>query len=308
MAGINAAEQRGATVSLKHLIKLRAQARGLTLKAGKKVATAMAGQYTSSFRGRGMDFDEVRIYQPGDDIRAMDWRVTARTGQPHTKLFREERERPVFFLVDQSPTMQFGTRGAFKSVIAAEMAALLAWASSDSGDRIGGLVFSGSRHVELRPVSGQRGVIHLLKTITERPPAETPGHSGAMDQALARLRHVTRPGSMIVLLSDFRQLGDEGERHLGYLAQHNDILAVFIYDALEANLPPPGRYNVSDGRQIVAIDTVQAGRRDHYRERFQARRHQVERLFRRRGVSLLEMATHQPVAETLSALLGGRRR
>ena len=305
---VNTAEQRGTTVSLKHLVRLRAQARGLSLRSGKKVATAMAGHYASPFRGRGMDFDEVRAYQPGDDIRTMDWRVTARTGRPHTKLFREERERPVFFLVDQGPTMQFGTRGAFKSVIASETAALLAWASRDAGDRIGALVFSGNRHVELRPVSGQRGVLHLLKALAEGPSARVTDDSGAMDRTLARLRHVARPGSMIVMLSDFRQLDNDGERHISYLAQHNDILAIFIYDALEMELPPPGRYNVSDGQRVFAIDTAQPKRRSLYRQRFEARRQHVERLFRGHGIGLLELATHQPVAETLRALLAAGRR
>ena len=305
---VNTAEQRGTTVSLKHLVRLRAQALGLSLRSGKKVATAMAGSYASPFRGRGMDFDEVRVYQPGDDIRTMDWRVTARTGRPHTKLFREERERPVFFLVDQSPTMQFGTRGAFKSVIASETAALLAWASRDAGDRIGALVFSGNRHVELRPVSGQRGVLHLLKTLVEGPSAEVTDDTGAMARTLARLRHVARPGSMIVMLSDFRHLDNEGERHISYLAQHNDILAIFIYDALEMELPPPGRYNIGDGQRVFTIDTAQTKRRSLYRQRFEARRQQVERLFRGHGIGLLELATHQPVAETLRAsLVAGRR-
>ena len=129
------------------------------LLASAPGAIDSGGGYVSPYRGRGMEFEEVRAYQPGDDIRNMDWRVTARTGRPHTKLFREERERPVLFLVDLGPSMAFGTRVAFKSVVAARAAALLAWAARDNGDRIGGIVFAGKRHRELRPAARERGML-----------------------------------------------------------------------------------------------------------------------------------------------------
>ncbi len=297
------AEERGATVSLNHLIKLRGQSRGLGMGAGKRVATVLAGNYISSFRGRGMDFDEVRAYQPGDDIRSMDWRVTARTGRAHTKLYREERERPVFFLVDHSPEMHFGTRSAFKSVIAAEIAALLAWAAGDSGDRIGGIVFNGDGHIELRPSGGQRGVLRLLKAVIDAPRASHTDPA-SLTHALARLRHVVRPGSQIVVLSDFRHLDADGERHLSYLSKHNDLLAVFIFDALERELPPPGRYNVSDGHDIFAIDTRGAKQRRHYRQQFDQRRQSIDTLFRKHGVKLFDMATDDDVVAVLRRVLG----
>jgi len=297
------AEVRGATVSLNHLIKLRGHSRGLQMGAGRRVATALAGNYASSFRGRGMDFDEVRAYQPGDDIRSMDWRVTARTGRAHTKLYREERERPVFFLVDHSPEMHFGTRRAFKSVIAAEVAALLAWGAGDNGDRIGGIVFNGDGHVELRPTGGQRGVLRLLKTVIDAPRASH-AEPASLTHALARLRHVARPGSQVVILSDFRHLDADGERHLSYLSKHNDLLAVFIFDAMERELPPPGRYNVSDGDDIFAIDTRGAKSRRHYRELFEQRHHAIESLFKKHGVKLFDMATDADVTHTLRRMLG----
>jgi len=299
-------EQRGATVSLKHLIKLRGRSRGLSLKAGKRVASAMAGNYASSFRGRGMDFDESRAYQPGDDIRSIDWRVTARSGTTHTKVYREERERPVFFLIDNSPEMHFGTRSAFKSVIAAEITALLGWAATDNGDRIGGVVFSGDHHTELRPTGGQRGVLRLLKTLLDAPHSEQ-GDSASVTHALARLRHVARPGSMIVLMSDYRHLDAEGERHLSYLTKHNDVLAFFIYDAMEQEMPLPGRYNVSNGQGVFAIDTGGAKQRKNYRQQFDQRRDYVTALFRRQGVRLLDLATDEDVAQRLRREMGGSR-
>ncbi len=299
-------QSRGASVSLNHLVKLRGQCHGLLPGAGKRVGTAMAGHYLSAFRGRGMDFDEVRAYQAGDDVRAIDWRVTARTGRTHTKLYREERERPVFFLVDQSPEMRFATRGAFKSVIAAEVAALLAWSAVESGDRVGGLIFDGARHRELRPHGGQRGVLRLFKPLID-PPRVARTDPAALTHALRRLRHVARPGSMVVILSDFRHLDADGERHLGYLARHNDVVATFIYDDLERELPPPGRYNLSDGSRIFAIDTTARRARLAYRQQFEARRQALVGFCRQHGVKFLELATHEAVAETLRRRLGGLR-
>ncbi len=300
------AEQRGATVSLKHLIKLRGRSRGLSLKAGKRVSSAMAGNYASSFRGRGMDFDESRAYQPGDDIRSIDWRVTARSGTTHTKVYREERERPVFFLIDNSPEMHFGTRSAFKSVIAAEITALLGWAATDNGDRIGGVVFSGDHHTELRPTGGQRGVLRLLKTLLDAPHSAQ-GDPASVTHALARLRHVARPGSLIVLMSDYRHLDAEGERHLSYLTKHNDVLAFFIYDVMEQEMPRPGRYNVSNGQSVFAIDTGGAKQRKKYRQQFDQRRDYVHGLFRRQGVRLIDLATDEDVAQRLRREMGGSR-
>ncbi len=296
-------ETRGATVSLNHLIKLRGRSRSLQIGAGRRVATTLAGSYASSFRGRGMDFDEVRAYQPGDDIRSMDWRVTARTGRAHTKLYREERERPVFFLVDHSPEMHFGTRSAFKSVIAAEITALLAWSAGERGDRIGGIIFNGDGHLELRPTGGQRGVLRLLKAVIDAPRASH-AEPASLSHALARLRHVARPGSQIVILSDFRHLDAAGERHLSYLSKHNDLLAIFIFDAIERELPPPGRYNVSDGRNIFAIDTGGARQRRNYRQQFERRHQAIESLFKRHGVRLFDVATDDDVGEALQRMVG----
>ncbi|HHJ81077.1 MAG TPA: DUF58 domain-containing protein, partial [Candidatus Tenderia electrophaga] len=146
------------------LIALRAAGEGLTLKASR-IAARQSGNYLSRFKGRGMEFDEARLYQPGDDVRTLDWRVTARTGKPHTKLFREERERAVLTWVDMRPTMFFATRGAFKSVIAARAAALIGWSANRLGDRLGGLVFTADTHHELRPKRGKSAVLQLLQQL-----------------------------------------------------------------------------------------------------------------------------------------------
>ena len=144
---------------LRHRALLSYEAARLDIGPRGKVLATRNGGHLSRFRGRGMEFDESRIYQPGDDPRNMDWRVTARSGRPHVKLFREKRERPVWLLVDIGPRMRFGTRVAFKSVIAARAAALLAWAAADRGDRVGGMVFDESRSFERRPATRAHGLL-----------------------------------------------------------------------------------------------------------------------------------------------------
>jgi uncharacterized protein (DUF58 family) len=156
---------KGAYTRLSDLINLRFPARQLQLTRKKRALSVLAGPNKSNFRGRGIDFEEVRSYQPGDDIRTIDWRVTARTGSAHTKLFREERERPVLVVVDQRASMFFGSSHCFKSVLAAQLAGLLAWSALDSGDRIGGLVFNDEEHRDIRPRRSRKTALALMSHV-----------------------------------------------------------------------------------------------------------------------------------------------
>jgi uncharacterized protein (DUF58 family) len=171
----------------------------------------VSGEYLSRFKGRGMEFAESRPYQPGDDVRNLHWRVMARTGKPFTKLFREERERPVFVWVDLRRRMFFGTRRAYKSVVAARAAALIAWAASRHGDRIGGVLFSDGSHEEIKPARGKAAVLYLIRRLAEHPAWDDRDGSHddgerSMRDAMIRLRRVVRPGSLVFLLSDFANL------------------------------------------------------------------------------------------------------
>ncbi len=297
------------------LIALHRQAASLSLTA-LKVRAVQSGQYLSSFRGRGMEFDEVRPYQAGDDVRTLDWRVMARTGKPHTKLFREERERAVLLWVDNRASMFFATRGAFKSVMAARAAALLAWAAVKQGDRVGGLIFSEQQHEELRPQGGKHAVLHLIQRLVELEQAawlqrKTQPHDAAVTseaalQSLLRLRRVARPGSLVVLLSDFREVDDRCELHLAQLARHNDVVMFFIYDELEATLPPAGLYRVGDGEQTMMLDTTAAGARELYHQRFIARRDALQTLCHRHGICFIPCSTTQSLASRLRDGLGMR--
>ncbi len=311
---IDAAPFNPVRLDKQSLIALHHQAASLSLTA-LKVRAVQSGQYLSSFRGRGMEFDEVRPYQSGDDVRTLDWRVMARTGKAHTKLFREERERAVLLWVDSRSAMFFATRGAFKSVIAARAAALLAWAAVKQGDRIGGLIFSEQQHEELRPQGGKHAVLHLIQRLVAQEQAswlqlkrvhDARTASEAALQSLLRLRRVARPGSLVVLLSDFRDVDERSELHLAQLARHNDVVMFFIYDELEAHLPPAGLYRVGDGEQSVTLDTTAAATRDRYHQRFIQRRDALQALCRRHGICFIPCETTQPLAQRLRDGLGLR--
>lgn len=275
----------GITVKLAELIALQRYAQLVRYRSAE-YATRV-GDHRSKLRGRGMDFSEARNYQAGDEIRHMEWRVTARTGRPHVKVYHEERERPVMILVDFSPSMFFGTRIAFKSVLAARLAAILAWTVAKQGDRVGGLVCSAKEHDEFLPRSRQAGVLPLLAALSnytahyqhQITPTST---SATINHALLRLRRVTKPGSIVVIISDFYALDTESEQHISRLRRHNDVLAYHICDVLELAPPKPGIYAITDGQQELLLDTtldaVRFGYQFYCEQRIQTLEAQCKRL------------------------------
>lgn len=297
----------GAQIDLPGLIALREEARRFDIAPRGRILATRSGGHLSRFRGRGVEFDESRIYQPGDDPRNMDWRVTARSGQPHVKLFREERERPVWLLVDIGPSMRFGTRVAFKSVIAARAAALLAWAAADQGDRVGGLVFDETRHFERRPMARTRGLLPLLKALSESPlPGERGGHA-SLAAAAQHLAQLVRPGSLVFLLSDFAGLGQDDSAWMTRLARANELVLVQIFDPIETMAPPAGRYPVVDGERHAVLNTADADLRSAWQGRFAAHTARLDELARRHAAHRVALRTDQPIGQTLQLGLQPRR-
>ena len=278
----------GTRVDRADLIALRGPARRLSLHPRVRLPATGAGCHLTHFRGRGMEFDETRQYQPGDDVRQMDWQVTARSGQPHIKLFREERERPVWLWIDQGPSMRFGTRVAFKSVRAAEAAALLAWAAVDGGDHLGALICAGDRLRELRPRSRHPAALRLLDVLAG---AEPDGGQLSSCDPLNRLVQVVRPGSLVFLLSDFATLEHRHQLLLAHLAAHSEVATVLVYDPLEAEPLPPGRWPISDGRQTVSLYSGSRHPADLHRQRFQQRRQQLQELAKRHRMHCFQLGT-----------------
>jgi len=298
-------------VSTKHLIDLRRQAEMIPLNA-HKILAPKSGAYLSPFKGRGMEFEESRIYQAGDDIRNMDWRVTARTGVAHSKVFREERERAVLMWVDYRRPMFFATQGAFKSVMAARAAALLSWSAIQHGDRLGGVILSEQQQDELRPQRGDKAVLHFINKLARHPawssPLSTPIEHTTAVQSLIHLRRVAKPGSLIILFSDFHHLGEQAESHLKQLARHNDVMLMFFHDPLESQLPPPGLYQISNGQQSMTINTADSSLRTTHQQQFQQHQDYLKNLCRRCGMFFISCATNDPLEQTLQSQLRLKRK
>jgi uncharacterized protein (DUF58 family) len=228
----------GVNLGIKELLYYQSKTSLLNLSVARSAQAKLSGGYLAKTKGRGMEFDEARHYQPGDDIRAIDWRVTARTGKTHTKVFQEEKERPIFILADLSSSMQFGTQLLFKSVQVAHLASLIAWAARKRGDRIGGLVYNQSQHLEFKPLTRQKAVLSLLNGLVKlQDPQALDGNRVHFSDACARLRRLAHPGSLIFLLSDFSHLDAVAQQHLSQLSRHCEIIAYPISDPFEHALP-----------------------------------------------------------------------
>lgn len=301
----------GVHLRLELLLEQRLRARALVLAQHRQSWHGMSGLYRSGFRGRGLDFDEMRDYQPGDDIRHIDWQATARTGRAQTRLYREERERSVLLLVDLRQAMHFGTRTAFKSVQAGKLAALLAWAALELGDRLGALVFNDTRYRLLKPQAGRHGVLALLKALTdihEAGPEEDPEATLTLDLALQRLKTVMTSGSLLTIVSDFAGLDSAARHEFASLARSHDLAGAFVYDPLEAELPEAGRLPVTDGEQRQMIDAANTETRRRHAAAFATHNRQVIDLFLSNHAYLLRLATHNEPDESLRRLLDLRFR
>ncbi len=307
---VGAAAPRPTSVSIAELVSLRQTVAKVASRRGRRVKAPAAGGSSSAALGRGLDFAEVREYHGGDDVRMIDWKVTARTGRTHTKLFNEERERPFFIALDLRPSMYFGTRVAFKSVVAARVCAMVAWAAASQKDRVGGLVFDGTSMMEIKPMAGTKGVTRLLHQIVKlhnnKPP---PGGGGVLplSDALLRLNRCAHTGSSICLLSDFNHF-DSGP-HTANLLQHNHTAAVHLYDPLEAELPPPATYAITDGEHNGELNSASSRSRQQYKDDFEFRTAQLQRVFTGAGNGFISASVaDNPMhiaATVMNALPGG---
>lgn len=276
----------GVAVTLEELVAL---GRFPPPPKGRTTARAQqAGGYLSRYKGRGMEFDETRPYVPGDDVRNLDWKVTARSGRTHTKLFREERERPVFVAVDYRPAMWFATRGMFKAVLAARLAALLAWSAQRRSDRIGGQIVMADAIQEVKPQHGRATVLQWLRLLAEAPHGPAAAAPASFDKALTQLARHARPGSLVYVLSDFRGLDAAGETALGRLAGHCQVVLGFIFDPFEQQPPSAGMLRLSDGQREALLSPAGAA---FEQQRFEQRREHLQNLARRHNLRLADCPT-----------------
>lgn len=297
------ATKGGAYTEMSELIRLRHAAKEVPALRINRSQNPLAGMLTSNFKGRGIDFAEVRQYEPGDDVRTIDWRVTARTQEPHTKLFQEERERPVMILVDQSSSMFFGSKVRFKSVLAAEVAALLAWSCLNHGDRVGGMVFDNQEHREVRPRRNKHSVLRLLYELHEfnhrlNRDCIQDTRSNLSDATL-NIRRIAKHGYTVIVISDFQQFSETTALHLTQLGRHNDLLGIMISDPMETHLPNPDLYTITNGTQRVEINTASAKHRATFANSYEQRVHAVSQHFARLKAPLIQMSTADDVVPRL---------
>jgi uncharacterized protein (DUF58 family) len=258
---------------LASLVRLQHEARDFSFLPRQPVHSILSGKYASRLRGRGMDFEEVRSYAPGDDIRTIDWKVTARTREPHTKIYNEERERPVLFVVDQTASMFFGSQTSMKSVTAAEATALGAWRVLKQGDRVGGVVFGRDDTLEVKPRRSQKAVLQLLQAVVILNNELKPGQplvSDRLNQALQQAERLAHHDFLIVPISDFSQANDDTTKLMGRMAQHNDLLAIHVSDPMEREIPA-SEIVLSDGDQQLSVNPYEADLRGRFKDDFDQR-------------------------------------
>jgi len=330
-------QSNGVELAMAELLQYQNKTALIDLSARKNIHGQMSGNYLSRHKGRGMEFDEVRHYQTGDDIRAIDWRVTARTGKTHTKLFREELERPVLIATDLSASMLFGSQLLFKSVQAAHLAALVAWHAKNRGDRLGGIVFNQNEHLELKPRSRKEGVLHYLHALsalhlsqhqqqynnqhlnqTKQQETEFAKNSGSSNENYfsnnsARIRQIAKPGSLVYLITDAQQLKmantpfqqqsqQDALRHLTQISQHCELVVCLINDPLEQTLPSSSvklSVTLTDGTSRQQLTLGDTKTAATYQQHAQEINEHCSKLLTKAGARVIHFSSGQTLEQQL---------
>ncbi|MDU4251885.1 DUF58 domain-containing protein [Pseudomonas sp.] len=295
--------------SLDQLMLLEHRVRGLSFVSRQPLSSVLSGSHAARLRGRGLSFDELRQYNPGDDLRHLDWRASLRYGKPFVRSYTEERDRPTLLLVDQRMSMYFGSRRSFKSVLAAELAALGAWMALQAGDRVGGLVFGDQAIEYIRPLRSRARVEALCAAIVRhnhglqatRSDDDCPGQ---LDRVLRQCLGVAGHDSLVVIISDFAGVTEQTLQLLRQLSAHNDVLALQVFDPIALKLPDRGRVTVTQGELQVELEV---GRRQVQRplgEFLSGRLKDVAMLLRRSQVPLMMFSSGRDGLEQLRGELG----
>lgn len=299
---------QGVSIKAANLVAMGQLAKQLPLAKQTKVLATLAGSQRSPMRGRGMEFSEVRAYQAGDDIRQMDWRITAKTQQAHIKLYQEEKERPVMLMLDLRANMHFGSKRAFKSVLAADIAALLGWAAHAQGDRIGAWIFNDEQELDLRAKANKQHLLflfHQLSMFAEQT-SQASNAENRFEQMLRHINRTNRPGSLVYLISDFSGFSAKSLPSLLTLTQHSDVRAIQVIDPLQQTLPPPGHYGITDGQRYAQINTQSKRERDAFCTKAKAQQTQLEQHLLNLGIPHVSVFTHEDPMAKLRAGLGIR--
>lgn len=305
-------EQRGAYAGLRELVALQYRAKGFSFLPRQPIHSLLAGRHASRLRGRGLNFEEIRRYQPGDDIRQIDWKATMRLRKTQSRVYTEERERTVLLLVDQRVTMFFGSVRNMKSVTAAEAAALAAWRVLAQKDRVGALVFNDATIGEIRPQRSQSTVMRILGAILKQNhalsvTAGTRPNPGQFNEVLRQCDRLATHDCLVCIISDGSGNDEETRRLLTRIARHNDVLFGFVHDPLETELPAAGPLVFGDGVEQLEVNTNDRGLRDRFRAKFAEHRAVGRKFLLHRETPVLSLSTGEDVAEQVRRQLGVHR-
>ncbi|RBW57853.1 DUF58 domain-containing protein [Ruegeria sp. A3M17] len=301
-------------VDADYLLKLGPKSRAISLLPRQPARSILNGRHASRLRGRGLNFEELRNYLPGDDIRTIDWKVTARTGEPHVRVYTEERDRPALLLVDQRVSMFFGTQVYMKSVIAAEAAAIAAHRVLGQGDRVGGIVFGDSDLAEHRPQRRPAALTRFLSsvgalnsnlraTLRDEPTV-------ALNDVLKQAARIAHNNTLVCVFSDFDGLNEMSEKLLSRLTASNDLILFNISDPSSRELAPNLRLTVSDGDRQIELDSSDPDLSHRIRTALEDRLAQLQTWSRRYGFPVVPLTTAEPTLDQLLKLFGhpgGRR-
>lgn len=295
------------SVKMNDLLRLKKQVRHFELKETNRQAYIGWGHAKSPFKSKGLDFQEVRAYQPGDDIRQIDWRVTAKYGKPFTKLYTDEKERQVFLICDMRSRMKFASHGRFKSVVCAYAAALLSYLASNKSDRLGFTILS-SNYIETAKAYGadevSDGLLRLLETVSD--PSDMPSDQITLYQALQKSKPLIRAGSLVFILSDFSDWTSECETLIRQWTQKSTCGLIHIYDEMEKQLPR-GIFSVSDGKEISSIDTRSHHFQTDYTDSFLKRTEELKNLAQNYEIGYLPIRTDENIVSKIFAYCIGEK-
>jgi len=297
----------GIYADLSALIALQFEVSGAGVAPSKPVQSLLTGRFRSRIRGRGLDFEEVRTYVYGDDIRNIDWKVTARMKTPQTRVYTEEKERPVFLIVDQSATMFFGTRTRMKSFAAAEVAALAAWKVFAVKDRLGGVVFNDQEASEIPPRYDRQNIQRFLSIIVKKnkllcSASFENSHPEMLDQVLKRTINTAKHDFLIVVISDFYGFNPVTHRLMSNLTRHNDMILIQVYDPMEEKLPD-GDIVLGSGQMQLAVSRNDKDLREAFSKRSGDLTQSMKSLVSSNGMTLIKVSTAEPVQDQLQLVI-----
>lgn len=298
---------RGAYIDFDQIAGYHLHTHLLKLKRNRNAFAQLAGPYKTRIRGRGLEFEDVRIYQSGDDVRSIDWRVSARTNVPHIKQFTEEKERPVLIAVDQRQHMFFGSQCALKSVVAADIAAMIAWAVNHKGDRLGGLLFNNERHQDFRPQQQKKHILRFLfelSAFNQSLSGFVPEQGLALTDIFLEIKRLVKPGMQVFIISDFYDLQPSDESLLHQISRKAEIIALKPFDLLEYQLPTQGLYRISNGQQESTLDADNKHNHQLYQREYEQHADFIKTSFGQAQAPVIPIATSDEPLAILQQYLG----